>query len=307
MGARHSGTADPVERGFPHLATVRASVTALWKRLSYDTVRSFSVSVTPEEVALTDDEELYAGVQRLARVMVQHLRLPDARVIVSFRDMADAAHVELEAGPEYFVELNSRFKSHRRDIGAALAHEVMHVHLHRLGLTFPGTPENEILTDTAAAYLGSGWLLLDAFRQDELTSQKFGYLTPEEFGYVLAKRAALFDEDPAIWFTSPQAYDAYTAGRTLARRDEAQPPLVSSGWAGRRRYARDRRLALAPAGPGAGGPAPVPDRAGYAFENHGPPRVSFPCPTCYQRIRVPVRGRVRARCGLCRTVLDCDT
>ncbi|OEU97114.1 hypothetical protein AN216_17140, partial [Streptomyces oceani] len=23
--------------------------------------------------------------------------------------------------------------------------------------------------------------------------------------------------------------------------------------------------------------------------------------------RVPVRGRVRARCGLCHTVLDCDT
>ncbi|MGW7787132.1 hypothetical protein ACWGKX_06050, partial [Streptomyces tricolor] len=36
-------------------------------------------------------------------------------------------------------------------------------------------------------------------------------------------------------------------------------------------------------------------------------RVSFPCPTCHQRIRVPVRGRVRARCGLCRTVLECDT
>ncbi|MCT2594391.1 hypothetical protein LHJ74_31545 [Streptomyces sp. N2-109] len=308
MGARHSGTADPVERGYPHLETVRAAVTALYKRLSYDTVHSFSASITPDEVALTDDEELYAGVQRVARVMVQHLRLPDARMIVNFRDMEDAAHVELEAGPEYFVELNSRFKSHRRDIGAALAHEVMHVCLHRLGLAFPGTRDNEILTDTAAAYLGSGWLLLDAFRQDSLTSQKFGYLTPEEFGYVLAKRAALFDEDPAIWFTSPQAYEAYTAGRALARRDEEQPPLASSSWSGRRRYARDRRLALAPAANGSH-VAPAPERTGYAFENHAhtPPRVSFPCPTCHQRIRVPVRGRVRARCGLCHTVLDCDT
>ncbi|MDX6764205.1 hypothetical protein SIN09_33650 [Streptomyces sp. F8] len=36
-------------------------------------------------------------------------------------------------------------------------------------------------------------------------------------------------------------------------------------------------------------------------------RVSFPCPVCEQRVRVPVRGRLRARCGLCRTVLECET
>ncbi|MFE7467965.1 hypothetical protein ACFU6R_28175, partial [Streptomyces sp. NPDC057499] len=46
----------------------------------------------------------------------------------------------------------------------------------------------------------------------------------------------------------------------------------------------------------------------YAFT--GAPdalRVSFACPVCHQRLRVPVRGPVRARCGLCGTVLDCDT
>ncbi|UGY90816.1 hypothetical protein [Streptomyces gobiensis] len=297
------GTGREVERGFPHLDTVRASVTALYKRLSYDTVRTFDVSVAPGEVAFSDDDELYLGVQRIARVMVRHLRLPDAHMIVSFREMEHAAHVELAAGPEYFIELNSRFKKHRRDIGAALAHEVMHVYLHRLDLGFPGHRDNEILTDTAAAYLGAGWLLLDAFRQDSLTSQKLGYLTPEEFGYVLAKRAALFDEDPAIWFTSPQAYEAYTAGRDLARRDTHRPPLTTAGWVGRRRYARERRWAQSHSLP-----EPVPGGDGlYTFENNSPLRVSFDCPTCHQRIRVPVRGRVRARCGLCRTVLECDT
>jgi hypothetical protein len=217
--------------------------------------------------------------------------------------MTHAANVELTAGPEYFVELNDRFRTHRRDIGAALAHEIMHVYLHRLGLSFPGTRDNEILTDTAATYLGAGWLLLDAFRQDSVSSQKLGYLTPEEFGYVLAKRALVFGEDPAIWFTSPQAYEAYAEGLAKARRDEQQPPLTAAGWAGRRRYARDRRHAQDNRAPAAHPGAP------YAFtpDGHGPLRVSFPCPTCHQRIRVPVKGRVRARCGLCRTVLDCDT
>ncbi|MFI5961764.1 hypothetical protein ACIA8J_06310 [Streptomyces asoensis] len=292
----------PVEHGFPHLETVRAAVTALYRRLSYDTVHRFEASVVPADVAFCDGDDLHLGVQRVARELVRHYRLPDARMIVAFREMEHAANVELTAGPEYFVELNDRFRTHRRDIGAALAHEVMHVYLHRLGLSFPGTRDNEILTDTAATYLGAGWLLLDAYREDGASSQKLGYLTPEEFGYVLAKRSLVFGEDPSVWFTSAQAYTAYGRGLERARRDERQPPLSAAGWAGRRRYARERRLARER---GSAGGAEGP----YVFvaDPPGSLRVTFPCPTCHQRIRVPVRGRVRARCGLCRTVLECDT
>ncbi|MFG2130300.1 hypothetical protein ACGFNV_21155 [Streptomyces sp. NPDC048751] len=292
----------PVEHGYPHLETVRAAITALYRRLSYDTVQTFASSVVLADVAFCDTDDLYLGAQRVARELVRHFRLPDARMIVSFREMRHAANIELAAGPEYFVELNDRFRTHRRDIGAALAHEIMHVYLHRLDLSFPGTRENEILTDTATTYLGAGWLLLDAFREDAASSQKLGYLTPEEFGYVLAKRSLVFGEDPSVWFTSPQAYTAYVKGMRRARQDEQQPPLTAAGWAGRRRYAHDRRHAQ--------DHVPVPlTGTPYTFapDARGPLRVTFPCPTCHQRIRVPVRGRVRARCGLCRTVLECDT
>ncbi len=207
-------TGSEIQHGYPHVETVRAAITALYRRLSQDTVRGFALSVPPDDVAFPDDD-LYLGVQRIASVMVHHLRLPDARMIISFREMEHAGNVELTAGPEYFIELNARFKTHRRDIGAALAHEVMHVYLHRLDLLFPGTRGNEILTDTAAAYLGAGWLLLDACRESALSRQKLGYLTPEEFGYVLAKRGQAFGEDIAPWFTSQRGYDAYADG--LAR------------------------------------------------------------------------------------------
>ncbi|HWM40475.1 MAG TPA: hypothetical protein VNS49_25575, partial [Streptomyces sp.] len=113
MAAHSAGggaAGSPVERGFPHLGTVRAALTALYRHVSPDTVRIFDGSVLPSDVAFSDAEDLYAGVQRVARVMVQHFRLPDARMIVSFREMEHAAHVELAAGPEYFIELNSRFK-----------------------------------------------------------------------------------------------------------------------------------------------------------------------------------------------------
>ncbi|KIF74011.1 hypothetical protein QR77_08425 [Streptomyces sp. 150FB] len=293
-----------VVHGYPHLDTVRAALSALYKRLSPDGIATYGTSVAPVDIAFSDVDDLHLGTQRVAHALVQQLHLPDAHMIISFREMEHAASVELTAGPEYFIELNDRFRTHRRDIGAALAHEITHVLLHRLGLSFPGTRDNEILTDTATTYLGAGWLLLDAYREDRDSSQKLGYLTPEEFGYVLAKRALLFDEDPRIWFTSPQGYTAYTKGRAQSLRDEQQPPLTTAGWTGRHRYAKDRRYALDHPGTD---PAPDPG-VSYAFERLPDGlRVAFPCPTCHQRIRVPVRGRVRARCGLCRTVLECDT
>ncbi len=310
-----SGSASgPIVHGFPHLETVRASLAALYKRLSPDTIGTFAVSVRPEEVRFEPDTDIYIGTQRVARTIVRHLRLPEARMIVAFRDMVHAGNVELEAGPEYFVELNSRFKDDRRDIGAALAHEVTHVYLHRLGLSFPGTRDNEILTDTTAAYLGAGWLLLDAYREesnvrgDRLVRQAFklGYLTPEEFGYVLAKRAMAFNDDVEPWFSSPEARDAYRAGLAEARSDLRRPPLLGAGWASRRRYAADRRWARLQEYTDDALP-PVRRPGGYAFEGGAPLRVSFPCPVCCQRIRVPVRGRMVARCGLCRSELECDT
>ena len=155
-----------VAHGYPHLDTVRAALTALYKRLSPEGIRSYAPSVAPVDVAFSELDDLHPGAQRVAHALVQQLHLPDARMIISFREMAHAASVELTAGPEYFIELNDRFRTHRRDIGAALAHEITHVLLHRLGLEFPGTRDNEILTDTATTYLGAGWLLLDAYRED---------------------------------------------------------------------------------------------------------------------------------------------
>ncbi|MFJ3901921.1 hypothetical protein [Streptomyces sp. NPDC090025] len=279
----HSDEVSPVVHGFPHLDTVRTAITALYRRLSPDGVHRYELSLPASDVLFDASDGLHLGAQRVARALVRQLRLPEARMVVSFRAMEHAAAVELGAGPEYFVELNERFArpEHRRDIGAALAHEITHVLLHRLGLALPTTAENEILTDVVTSYLGAGWLLLDAFRQDGMSSQKLGYLTPEEFGYVLAKRAEVFHEDPSPWFTSAVAYEAWVRGRERAALDRRRPPLAGAGWAARRRA-----------------------RAAGADV--------FPCPVCAQRLRLPreasgrpVSGRVRLRCGVCATVLEC--
>ncbi|MFH8725977.1 hypothetical protein [Streptomyces termitum] len=288
--------ADRVVHGFPHRAAVRASLTALYRRVSADGIRRHPASVTAAEVALGDGEDLHLGTLRVARALVGQLRIPDVRPVVGFRRMEEAAAVELGPGPEYFVELNDRFRTRRADIGAALAHELTHILLHRLDLSLPTTAENEILTDVTAAYLGAGWLLLDAYRRDGVESQKLGYLTPEEFGHVLAKRAALFGEDPSPWFTSAVAYEAWVRGRAEAAREATAPPLAGAGWAERRRYVWERRRGRAS------------DGAPYAFTGGSPATaVAFPCPVCGQRLRVPAGRRLRARCGLCGTVLECES
>ncbi len=306
--------AGPVERGFPHLATVRTALTALYRRVSYDTVAGFAASVLPVQVEIRPDADLRLATQDVARVMVRHLRLPRARIVVTFRDMVHAGSVELAAGPEYFVELNDRFTRDRRDIGACLAHEVTHVYLHRLDLWWPGTRDNEILTDTVAAFLGAGWLLLDAFREESVvrgerlvrTASKLGYLTPEEFGYVLAVRARVFGEDVEPWLSSPEARTAYREGARAAARECRTAPLAGAGWAGRRRFAAAVRRAGQELRTGGRDGVEV-DGLLFQGDGAGPRRVSFACPTCHQWLRVPLGRRLRARCVLCRSEWDCET
>lgn len=67
-----------VVHGFPHLDTVRASITALYRRLSADGVRRYDASVPAADVAFADEDELHLGAQRVAGALVRHLRLPQA-------------------------------------------------------------------------------------------------------------------------------------------------------------------------------------------------------------------------------------
>lgn len=293
----------PVQHGFPHVETVRRSITALFRRLSGDGLRAYDTSFAPADAAFSPTEDLYPGAHRVASEMVRALRLPDARIVVGFRAMRDAAAVELTAGPEYFVEVNDRFRTHRRDLAAALAHEVTHVLLHRLDLRFATTADNEILTDTAAAYLGAGWLLLDAYREDELSHQKLGYLTPEEFGYVLAKRGRfLGGEDLSAWFTSPQAYEAYVRGRALADQDLRRAPwrpragrsgAGTPGTAGGPRTTRRPQRPQRPRRPPGRGGVPLRGARGRAAGELRVPGV---------RTAAAAAGRARAAAGPLRAV-----
>lgn len=291
---------------FPHLDDVRRSLNALYRTLSARTVRSFTESLEPRYASLRLGPDPVIGVQHIAAAVVRHLRLPEARMIVGFRDMRSAAQVELTEGPEYFIEMQTRYQTEHRDVAGVLAHEVTHVFLHRAGLSFPDVERNEILTDVAATYLGAGWLTMNAHRVSEKHREQLGYLTPQEFGYVLAQRAITFHEDPRAWFTSEAAAGAYAVGLSRALEDHRKPPLTRADSAARKQYRQHRRTVS----------ALRDDRSLRAlsityddihFDGPTPLRVTFNCPTCFQRIRLPVRGPTTARCAVCTSTLPCDT
>jgi hypothetical protein len=262
-------------------------------------------------------------VQTLAGNIARHLQLPTGCIIVNFREMKEPGRVELTAKDPYIVDVHSRYKINHRDIAAILAHEITHVFLHRHGIGFPNTEEDEILTDTTSVFLGVGWLGLNAYRVTKdrqvrggwfsprevrvtTTEERLGYLTPSEFGYVLAKRSLAFKERSDRLLTSRAAVQAYRNGAQYARREYRCPPLSRCGWLDRVKYYSNRRnIRRANGLRGLNGMSR--HFRGYRFDFSDAMRVIFGCPECGQELRLPTDKSVQARCPVCKTSFECKT
>jgi hypothetical protein len=237
--------------------------------------------------------------------------------------MENPGRVELTPEDDYLVDLQTKYRNNHRDIAAVLAHEVTHVFLHRHGIRFPDTLENELLTDTAAVYLGVGWLCLNAYRvtvdrqeryispnmrevRTTTTEERLGYLTSDEFGYVLGKRSLAFGETVDSSITSQAARSALVKGSKLAVGDHRSAPVVGCSWWRRWGYSWNRRYILNVHRKS--GLTGLSRRfGGYQFEVMDSMRVIFECPVCSQKLRLPTEKRVVARCSVCETTIDCST
>lgn len=314
---------DNPRHGYPHLGVIKESIKLLYKSLSSQRLKSFSKSLTPLEAAVSFGDDIVIGVHSLAGVIVRHLQLPKACIIVRFRDMENPGQVELSSEDDYLVDLNNKYRNDHRDIAAILAHEITHVFLHRHGIQVPDTLENEILTDTAAVYLGVGWLSSNAHRVTEdrqeryiapdmrevritTTDERLGYLTPEEFGYVLGKRSLALGEKMTGLITSPAGKMAFDRGYRTAVADHQSAPIVGCGWWRRSEYYWNRRhVRNVHRSSGLTGRSRL--FRGYQFEVADSMRVIFECPVCSQKLRLPTDQQVDVRCSICDTSIGCRT
>jgi hypothetical protein len=292
------------------LGKICRSIYTLYHRLSASTIDEFSASVDPGDIHIGVTEDPLTGIQRVAHALVKHLRLPDTRINVAIQSMppGHAGRVTLGAWQrdEYFVEIDSGIVARRQDIGAVLAHEVTHVFLQYHDLRY----EDEILTDTAAVYLGVGWPLLNAHRTGYTYaysfSQRLGYLSLEEYGYILGRRAIRFGENPLPLLTSPEGQRAYEHGYALALGEWGVPPLASAPTPSRRRYEKDRDRVQRRLDRGVPRPYDATRGGGYTFSGRSPLKVTFVCPGCGVHVRLPAYTSAEVGCEVCNSLLDCD-
>ena len=188
----------------------------------------------------------------------------------------------------------------------------MHIFLHRSGIQFADRIKNEILTDTASVYLGTGWLALSAHRTSTTYSgntcttstQTLGYVSPEELGYILAKRALACDKNIEIPLSNDNAVrHAYRAGYQRAVEDYQRAPLAGCGMAAVQ-YQNDKMYAeklIADRG------ITPPFDGGYRFQGYDPMKVIFRCPTCHHLAKISVGCSATIHCRICQSALKCET
>ena len=277
-----------MNRGFEHIHVIRKALHELYRGFGPKHLKSY-----PENFALsnyTDDliRDDVIGTQRLAKRIAAHYRLPVTTVIVTFcSSLEPPGRVELSRSNEFFVELQSQYRSSPKAIAAILAHEVAHIFLHRCGVGFSDEFENEVLTDTAAVYIGFGPTILNAVsatshlsnNEIQTRTRHFGYLSLDEFGYILAKRDGVYAADSTSKVDAGIAKSAFQCGQSRYRGELLSRPFTVRPW-----YQRLMHFISA------NGKTPSKNVSS----------ITFNCPCCEQVLRIPKAYRkLSVHCPTC--------
>ena len=231
-------------------------------------------------------------VQWLAKVIADHYGIRDTTFIVLINPYLDTvAQVEVRNATDIFVEYRGTESSDSAALTAILAHEIAHIFLHRHRLEVKDTFHNEALTDTTTIYLGFGRNYLNAQQttteylgehSSRTTTHKYGYLSPEEMGYVLAVRDRLRGENSKPFITTNLGLAGYCAGEKKLNTRLSVRPYVQRGIISR-----------------------IMSRLGW-FRSDEATSIEFPCWICSQQMRIPsLKKKVLAACPHCNAKLLC--
>jgi predicted SprT family Zn-dependent metalloprotease len=282
-------------RGFANLQTIRRAINELYRGFGPRHLNSYPESFSLGAFASDLRNDPVIGTQRLAKRIASHYRLPVTTVIVTFSSaLKTPGRVELSSTNEFFVEVQSQHRYEPKAIAAILAHEVAHIFLHRCGVRLAGEFANEVLTDTTAVYVGFGPTILNAFTENksylpgnvvETRTHHFGYLTLDEFGYIIAKRDRLYHTDSTARIDSGMPADAFRAGRSCFQRELRHRPFRNRPW-----Y---QRIFSQPSPNGRSQTTLIKP-------------ITFFCACCSQGLRIPeTRQKLSVRCSNCDSKFIC--
>lgn len=271
--------------GFNNLEVIKSAITHLYSRFGYSNIKSYR-----ENFNISLGNPRYNGgsivaTQKLATDIAAHYRLPITTVIVNYSEKLNCpGRVELGAGNEFFVELQAIYRDRINSVAGILAHEIAHIFLHRYGASWGDQKRNEILTDTTAAYLGFGVTIMNATfyqfttggKTPEMTSEYFGYLSPEEFGYIVSRRDDAFNLISRENIGNQQWKQAYDCGQRKMRREQEERPFLPSAW-----YEKIFNLLL-------------------KRNQSSPESIQIECLTCSKKLRIPsLNKKIVVNCPNC--------
>jgi hypothetical protein len=285
----------PSIRGFEHIHVIAKAIHELYREFGPQHLKSYRDTFLLGTSADDLRRDPLIGTQYLAKRIAAYYRLPVTKVIVTFSgSLKPPGRVELSQSNEFFVELQSQYRFATNAVAAILAHEVAHIFLHRCGVGFADEFENEVLTDTTAVYVGFGPTILNAVSQTQsylpnnvvqTRMHYFGYLTLDEFGYILAKRDAIWGADSASKIDSGISTEAFECGRSRYEGELRYRPFVVRPW--------HQRLTHWMSG-------------GGAFSSKVFRPITFTCPCCSQGLRIPeTHRRLSVHCPTCDSRFIC--
>jgi len=226
-------------RGFEHLPLVAKALNHLYREFGHKHIKSFTVTFCCNGLESTFRTDPIIATQQLAKEIASHYRLLVTTVVATFSStLQTPGRVDLSDSNEFFVEVQSQYRSNLKVVAAILAHEVAHIFLHRCGVRFTDTFENEVLTDTTAVYVGFGPTILNAVHQTtepyrnspQVLTRYFGYLTLDEYGYIIAKRDAIYGSNSANYVQRGTALEGFHSGWSRFNREMTSRPLIPRPW-----------------------------------------------------------------------------
>lgn len=278
-------------RGFANIELINLSLLELFLRLRRARIRQFAENFDVSSHERVCFEDPVIRVQKIARKFAEHYRIAVSSIIVTFRsDIRVPGRVELSRTSDFFIDIHSCLRDHIKPILAILAHEVAHIFLYQAGISLKPAFHNEVLTDTAAVFLGCGVAILNGASETQVvsgnvistTTMTFGYLSVDEFGYIQAKRDAFFRSTPSKLINPGLPLWGYYTGRRRHKKELKAAPYAAPGF-----FTRLFKKQ----------PQPDPSQ-----------KIVFPCSYCSQLLRVPRLGKLMAvHCPTCDEKSPCHT
>jgi hypothetical protein len=177
------------------------------------------------DLGVKKSESLQPAVDRLKNVM----GLGDYKIWLAHHDAEKPpAYIKTLGYGDMGILLSTKVKERREEVNL-LVHELGHIYVWRLEPSVFGKCDQEKLVDCSGVFLGLGVLVLngltDEFRllpgEGHETQKKFyGYLKPEQFGYLVARYCAdhgIADE-AVTRFLEPTGRKYFDIGRNYLKR-----------------------------------------------------------------------------------------